>query len=43
LRCLQCGNLVDAVILLNRLRTPAGVNHRRTKWDTQYRGTDSVH
>jgi predicted RNA-binding protein with PUA domain len=43
LRCLQCGNLVDAVILLNRLRGPAGVNHRRTKWNTQYRGTDSVH
>ena len=43
LRCLQCGNLVDAVILLNRLRGPAGVRHRSTKWDTQYRGTDSVH
>jgi hypothetical protein len=43
LRCLHCGNLVDAVILLNRLHGPAGVNHRPTKWDTQYGGTDSVH
>ena len=43
LRCLQCGNLVDAIILLNRLRGPSGVTHRPTKWDMQYRGTDSVH
>lgn len=43
LRCLQCGNLIDAVILLNRLQGPASVKHRSTKWDTQYRGTDSVH
>jgi hypothetical protein len=43
LRCVQCGEVVDAVILLNRLRGPAGVNHRRSKWDTQYGGTDSVH
>jgi hypothetical protein len=42
LRCLQCGNLVDAVILLNRLRGPASVKHRPTKWDTQCGGTDSV-
>ena len=43
LRCVQCGNLVDAVILLNRLRGPVNVTHRPTKWDARHRGTNNVH
>lgn len=45
LRCVQCGEVVDVVILLNRLRALAtGSSYQRpTKWDTHYRGTDSVH
>lgn len=42
-RCLQCGDVVDAVILLNRSRKPDTVSRRPTKWDTRHRGTNSVH
>lgn len=45
LRCVQCGEVVDVVILLNRLRVPTAGNahHRPTKWDTHHGGTDRVH
>lgn len=45
LRCVQCGEVVDVVILLNRLRAVAtkSASQRPTKWDTHYGGTDRVH
>ncbi len=44
LRCLQCGDVVDMVILHNRRqgRTMGNTYQRPTKWDTHCRGTSSV-
>ena len=44
LRCVQCGEVVDLVILHNRhhARSMENTYQRPTKWDTHYRGTDSV-
>jgi len=42
LRCVQCGNLIDAVILLNRLRPPLSDARRPTKWTMTHREPGSV-
>lgn len=31
-RCIQCGNVLDAVIQRNRLHPEAAINRRRNKW-----------
>lgn len=43
LRCVQCGEVVDAVILLNRLRPPLSNARRPTKWTMKHRESSSVH
>lgn len=42
-RCVQCGNLVDSVILLNRQRRPQADERHLTKWAMKHRESDSVH
>lgn len=31
-RCIQCGNVLDAVIQRNRLHPDAAINRRRNRW-----------
>lgn len=42
LRCVQCGEVVDAVILLNRLRPPLPDARRPTRWTMQHRESSSA-
>jgi hypothetical protein len=43
LRCVQCGEVVDAVILLNRQRPPLPDARRPTRWTMKHRVSSSVH
>ena len=42
-RCVQCGNLVDSVILLNRQLRPQADERQLTKWAMKHQESDSVH